>query len=53
VRVARSDVDTGEREPRLLPDSLKVAQADFAYVNDGSLEELDDFVERVVRELTH
>jgi dephospho-CoA kinase len=53
VRTARSDVDTGEREPRLLPDSLKVAQADFAYVNDGSLEELDDFVEGVVRELTH
>lgn len=52
VRVARTDVDAEEREPRLLPDSLKVAQADFAYVNDGSLEELDDFVEAVVRELT-
>lgn len=52
VRVARTDVDAEEREPRLLPDSVKVAQADFAYVNDGSLEELDDFVEAVVRELT-
>jgi len=52
VRTARTDVDAGEREPRLLPDSVKVAQADFAYVNDGSLDELDDFVEGVVRELT-
>ncbi|HET7760138.1 MAG TPA: dephospho-CoA kinase [Gaiellaceae bacterium] len=52
VRSARSEVDAEEREPRLLPDSVKVAQADFAYVNDGSLEELDDFVEGVVRELT-
>lgn len=52
VRTARTDVDAEEREPRLLPDSVKVAQADFDYVNDGSLEELDDFVEGVVRELT-
>jgi dephospho-CoA kinase len=52
VRAGRTSVDAEEREPRLLPDSVKVAQADFAYVNDGSLEELDDFVEAVVRELT-
>jgi dephospho-CoA kinase len=52
VRAARSEVDAEEREPRLLPDSVKVAQADFAYVNDGTLEELDGFVEEVVRELT-
>ena len=52
VRAARTEVDAEEREPRLLPDSLKVTQADFAYVNDGTLEELDDFVEGVVRELT-
>jgi dephospho-CoA kinase len=52
VRSGRTDVDTEDREPRLLPDSVKVAQADFAYVNDGSLDELDDFVESVVRELT-
>ena len=31
--------------------SVKVAQADFAYVNDGSLEKLDDFVQAVLREL--
>jgi dephospho-CoA kinase len=52
VRTSRTEVATAEREPRLLPDSLKVTQADFSYVNDGSLEELDAFVEGVVRELS-
>jgi dephospho-CoA kinase len=51
LRAARSEVATEEREPRLLPDSVKVAQADFSYVNDGSLEDLDAFVAQVVREL--
>jgi len=51
VRGARTEVAAGEREPRLLPDSVKMAQADFAYVNDGSLEKLDDFVQAVLREL--
>jgi dephospho-CoA kinase len=52
VRGVRTEVASEEREPRLLPDSVKVAQADFAYVNDGSLEKLDDFVQAVLRELT-
>ena len=52
VRSGRTDVDTEVREPRLLPDTVKIAQADFAYVNDGSLEELDAFVGEVMRELT-
>jgi dephospho-CoA kinase len=52
LRAKRTQVAAGEREPRLLPDTVKVAQADFAYVNDGSLEELDDFVAGVMRELT-
>ena len=52
VRGARTEVSAEEREPRLLPDSVKVAQADFAYVNDGSLEKLDDFVQAVLQELT-
>jgi dephospho-CoA kinase len=52
VRGARSEVAAEEREPRLLPDSAKIAQADFAYVNDGSREKLDDFVQAVLRELT-
>ena len=52
VRGARTEVAAEEREPRLLPDSVKVAKADFAYVNDGSLERLDDFVQAVLRELS-
>jgi dephospho-CoA kinase len=52
VRAKRTTVPAAEREPRLLPDSVKVAQADFSYVNDGSLEELDAFVGGVMRELT-
>jgi dephospho-CoA kinase len=52
VRADRTEVATEEREPRLLPDTVKVAQADFAYVNDGSLEDLDAFVAEVMRELT-
>jgi dephospho-CoA kinase len=52
VRAARTDVATEDREPRFLPDSVKVAQADFSFVNDGSLDKLDDFVSAVMRELT-
>jgi len=52
VRAARTDVAIEDREPRLLPDSVKVAQADFSFVNDGSLDKLDDFVAAVMRELT-
>jgi dephospho-CoA kinase len=52
LRARRSEVAADQREPRLLPDSVKVAQADFAYVNDGSLDELDAFVADVMRELT-
>lgn len=41
-----------DREQRLLPDEEKVRRADYAYVNDGTLEELDAFVAGVVAELT-
>ena len=41
-----------DREQRLLPDEEKVARADYAYVNDGTLEELDAFVADVVAQLT-
>ncbi len=51
LRRARSPVATEERESRLLPDSEKVKRADFAYKNTGTLEELDQFVESVMREL--
>ena len=52
VRAGRTEVDADEREQRLLPDTVKVAQADFAYVNDGSIEDLDAFVGEVMEELT-
>jgi dephospho-CoA kinase len=43
--------DAGLREQRLIPDEEKVRRADFAYVNDGTLEELDDFVAGVMQRL--
>ena len=46
-RVARDD-----RDQRLLPDREKVKRADFHYVNTGTLEELDEWVAGVMRELT-
>jgi dephospho-CoA kinase len=52
VRRARSQVATDEREQRLLDDAEKVARADYAYSNEGSLEELDDFVRSVMDDLT-
>jgi dephospho-CoA kinase len=51
LRAARSASATPEREQRLLPDDEKVARADFAYVNDGSLEELETFVRGVIETL--
>ena len=51
VREARRGA-FAEREARLIPDEEKVRRADFSYVNDGTLEELDAFVARVVEELT-
>ena len=52
VRRARSEVATDERERRLLPDEEKVRRADYAYVNTGSLAELDEFVASVMDDLT-
>ena len=52
VREARSRVRRDGRGERLLPDEEKLRRADFAYVNDGTLDELDEFVERVVAELS-
>ncbi|HKC77914.1 MAG TPA: dephospho-CoA kinase [Gaiellaceae bacterium] len=40
-----------QREDRLVPEEEKVRRADFHYVNDGSLEELDAFVAGVLEEL--
>ena len=52
VRAARSQVPAELREPRLLPDEEKVKRADYVYVNDGSIDELDAFVAGVMDELT-
>jgi dephospho-CoA kinase len=52
VRAARTAVSgAAERGRRLLSDEEKVRRADFAYVNDGSLEELDAFVSDVLAKL--
>ena len=51
VRLARRPAVDG-RESRLLPDEEKVRRADFSYVNDGTLEDLDVFVAGVVESLT-
>ncbi len=48
VRAARIGHDWGDRERRLLPEEEKVARADFTYVNDGSLADLDAFVSEVI-----
>jgi dephospho-CoA kinase len=50
VRVARR-AGVAEREDRLVSEEEKVRRADFCYVNDGSLEELDAFVAGVLEEL--
>jgi dephospho-CoA kinase len=51
LRAARARVSPDDRSPRLIPDEEKIRRADFAYVNDGSLEELDAWVAGVVRDL--
>ncbi len=52
LREARTNVRPDERAERLIPDEEKLRRADFAYVNDGTLEELDAFVAQVVQTLT-
>jgi len=51
LRAARTRAQPDDRGARLIPDAEKVGRADFAYVNDGSLDELDAWVAGVVREL--
>jgi dephospho-CoA kinase len=52
TRRQRTEVaDVTERQGRLIPDDEKAAKADFVYVNDGSLDDLDDFVRSVVQRL--
>jgi dephospho-CoA kinase len=44
--------DVADREERLVPEEEKLRRADFSYVNDGSLDDLDAFVAGVLEELT-
>jgi dephospho-CoA kinase len=52
LRKARRDAPIVPREQRLLPDREKARRADFTYVNDGTLEKLDEFVRGVVETLS-
>jgi dephospho-CoA kinase len=51
LRASRASVPLEARERRLLPDEEKLARADFAYVNDGTIADLDAFVAEVMEEL--
>jgi dephospho-CoA kinase len=51
VRAARLGGGLDGRSRRLIPDEEKAAKADFTYVNDGTLGDLDAFVESVVERL--
>jgi len=51
LRRSRSELAVAERERRLLPDEEKVARADYAYLNAGSLAELEAFVASVLDDL--
>ena len=52
VRVSRQIGPMEDRELRLLPDEEKVRRADFAYTNEGPLEDLDAFVAGVIGKLS-
>ena len=51
VRRDRSHAAIEQREGRFLAEDEKVQRADFVYVNDGTLDELDDFVASVMENL--
>jgi len=52
LRASRSEAAGELREGRLIPDEEKAKQADYVYVNDGTLDELDAFVAGVMGDLT-
>jgi dephospho-CoA kinase len=51
IRVERNPKAGEGRAVRLLPDEEKASRADFVYVNDGTLDQLDAFVEEVLDQL--
>jgi dephospho-CoA kinase len=52
VRAGRAQVPVQLRQARLIPDEEKAKRADYVYVNDGTLEDLDAFVADVMRKLS-
>ena len=52
ARIGRRLGPIRDRERRLLSDEEKAKRADFVYVNDGTLAELDEFVSGVVATLS-
>jgi dephospho-CoA kinase len=52
LREQRRRVRRDDRDERLLPDAEKVKRADYAYVNTGTIDELDEWVRGVMAELT-
>jgi dephospho-CoA kinase len=52
LREQRRRVVRDDRDRRLIPDREKVKRADYAYVNTGTLEDLDQWVAGVMAELT-
>jgi len=51
LRRERRRVPLDDRDARLIPDEEKVRRADFAYVNDGSVADLEAWVADVLRRL--
>jgi len=51
VRNERRTVPHDDRDARLIPDEQKVERADYAFVNEGDLAELDAFVASVMHDL--
>jgi dephospho-CoA kinase len=52
ARISRRIGPLREREQRLVPEEEKVKRADFVYVNDGTLADLDEFVSGVMSKLS-
>jgi dephospho-CoA kinase len=52
VRISRRIGPLQDREQRLIPDAEKMQRADFVYVNEGTLDDLDRFVSGVVATLS-
>jgi dephospho-CoA kinase len=51
LRSMRARVPAEDRTKRLLPDEEKARKADFVFVNEGSVEDLDAWVAGVMEEL--